>query len=116
MTDFHAILRSNARELTRDQIDSMSRAQAQAYYWTNKDVWKSNKPKDERKTICFTGFLISEKDALNRIANDKGFKVVETVIRGLDYLVTGPNAGPSKLKKAQEQKTRIIGMGEFISL
>jgi NAD-dependent DNA ligase len=113
MADFHAILRSKARELNRSQIDAMTDDQTRAYYWLNKDKWKAPEGKSKPKNVCFTGFTIAEEEALVSVAKGKGLRVSNTVTKSLSYLVTGPNAGPAKLKKAQEQGVNILTPAEF---
>ena len=40
-------------------------------------------------------------------------KGVKTVTQSLRYLVTGPNAGPTKLQKAREQEDVILNTDQF---
>ena len=112
-TDFPAILRKNARELSREQIESMSWDEARIYYHTNKHRWSNERPKDLRETVCFTGFIATERDELIKIAEDKKLRIVNSVTTTLHYLVCGPNAGPSKLQKATAQGVAIMLEEDF---
>jgi len=112
-TDFHAILRKKALNLTRDQIDSMSWDEARGYYYTHKQRWEDARPKDSRETVCFTGFTTSEKELLVQLADSKNLRVTNTVTTNLHYLVCGPNAGPAKLQKATDQGVAIMSESDF---
>ena len=112
-TDFPAILRKNARELSREQIESMSWNDARNYYYANKRRWSEERPKDSRGTVCFTGFIATERDELIEIAAGKNLRVVNSVTTTLHYLVCGPNAGPSKLQKATDQGVAIMSEEDF---
>lgn len=112
-TDFHAILRHHARELSREDIEQMTWDAAKAYYYMHKAAWSANRPKDARETVCFTGFTASEKDSLAAVAETKHLKVVKSVTLGLHYLVCGPNAGPKKLVTATAQGVAIISEDDF---
>lgn len=113
-TDFHAILRHKARELTREEIEAMSWDVARAYYYAHKEKWRDSRPRDTRESVCFTGFTASEKDRLIETAKERGLKVVQSVTDELHYLVCGPNAGPKKLEKAKAQGVAIILEEDFI--
>ena len=112
-TDFHAILRHNARELSREDIEKLSWDAARAYYYHNKEKWRATRPRDTRQTVCFTGFLASEKDALIKIAESRNLRNVQSVTTDLNFLVCGPNAGPKKLEKATAQGVAIISEEDF---
>ncbi len=104
------ILRSRTN-LSDEQISQMSDAEGWQLIYTVK------RPKSQalKKTnqICFTGFSPSEKDKLGQLAAADGLDVVKSVTHSLAYLVTGPNAGPAKLKKAREQNVVIMDEGQF---
>ena len=112
-TDFHAILRNHAPALKREGIDRMTWEEARVYYYEHKSGWATNKPKDVRDTVCFTGFTLSEKTELERVAEAKNMRVVEQVNMGLHFLVCGPNAGPKKLEKASAQGVAIMSDADF---
>ena len=114
-TDFHAILRHNARELSREEIDKMSWDNARTYYYLNKTKWKTSRPQDTRQTVCFTGFTVSEKEELMKFADARKLRVVNSVTKDLHLLVCGPNAGPKKLAKATNQGAAIISEEDFKS-
>jgi DNA polymerase III subunit epsilon len=63
--------------------------------------------------VCFTGFGTFEKMQLSQRAANSGLDVVKSVTRSLAYLVIGPNAGPAKLKTAQEQHVIIMDEEQF---
>jgi DNA ligase (NAD+) len=69
--------------------------------------------KDKRFQICFTGFGVSDKNEMVALAEDSHLKVVTSVTKGLQYLVAGPNAGPSKIATAQKQGTKILSKEQF---
>ena len=112
-TDFHAILRNHAPARTREDIDHMTWEEARAYYYSHKNEWATNKPKDMRDTVCFTGFTLTEKTELERLAEAKNMRVVDQVNMGLHFLVCGPNAGPKKLEKASAQSVAIMSDTDF---
>ena len=112
-TDFHAILRNNADELSREEIDSMSYEEARSYYWSVTSKTRKAKPKDNRDSVCFTGFTTAEKNELASVAEQLNHKVVKSVVVKLNYLVFGPNAGPKKLEKATAQGVAIITDADY---
>ena len=104
------ILRSKTN-LSDDEIAQLSDAEGWRLIYT----LKPPKSQVQKKTnqICFTGFSPSEKDRLGQLAAADGLDVVKSVTQSLAYLVTGPNAGPAKLKKAREQNVIIMEEGQF---
>lgn len=66
--------------------------------------------------ICFTGFSKAAKAELEALAGKAGMTVLQSVSPVLGFLVTGPNAGPAKLKKAESFDTKIISREEFMSM
>ena len=105
-----SILKSKS-ELSGDEIAQMTDAEGWAY------IYKHFPPKTKRKKvdnqICFTGFSTKEKAALVQIATDNGLGVVSSVTKKLEFLVVGENAGPAKLKKAEEQGVPIMDVEQF---
>jgi len=99
------ILRSRT-DLSDEQIAQMSDAEG----WQLIYSLKSQKSQIQKKAnqICFTGFSPSDKERLGQLALAHGLDVVKSVTQSLAYLVTGPNAGPAKLKKAKEQDVVIM--------
>ncbi|WP_075989882.1 hypothetical protein [Vibrio fluvialis] len=63
--------------------------------------------------ICFTGFKKSDKESLIAIANEANMIVRKDVVKNLDYLCYGFNAGPKKLEKALEQGVFILNQTQF---
>jgi DNA polymerase-3 subunit epsilon len=104
------ILKSRT-DLSDEQISLLSDADG----WRLIYALKPPKSQLHKKTnqICFTGFSASEKDRLGQLATDDGLDVVKTVTQSLAYLVTGPNAGPAKLKKAREQDVIVMDEAQF---
>ena len=74
------------------------------------------RPKSTLPEICFTGFTDPEKEALWALARERGYTPKNTVTAKLKLLVTGPNAGPSKLEQAQARGCPIITEAEFRSM
>lgn len=72
----------------------------------------------DAKTICITGKLSSFKtksEAYN-ILTARGFKVVESVTKSLNYLVDEENKSSSKRKKAEEYGVTIVtSLPDFLS-
>ena len=65
--------------------------------------------------ICFSGSFPNKKDHYRRIAISKGFNVVETVTKELDYLVSN-GASTSKSTKARKFGIPILTLDEFEKL
>ena len=76
----------------------------------------TRRPKNTLPEICFTGFNPPDKDALSALATEHGYMPKDTVTAKLKILVTGPNAGPSKLTKARTQGCQILSEVEFRSM
>ena len=104
------ILRSRT-ELSDQQIANMSDAEGWQLIYSLKPR-KSQIPKIPNE-ICFTGFSPSDKDRLGQLAAAHGLHVAKSVTRSLAFLVTGPNAGPTKLKKARQQEVVIMNEEQF---
>lgn len=58
--------------------------------------------REQKFEVCFTGFSKKEKGALAELAQAEGMFVRQSVARTLGLLVCGSNAGPAKLRKAQQ--------------
>ena len=104
------ILRSKTN-LSDDQIARLSDAEGWGLIYTLRPP-KSRRRKRTNQ-ICFTGFSPSDKDRLGQLATADALDVVKSVTQSLAYLVTGPNAGPAKLKKAREQNVVVMNEGQF---
>jgi NAD-dependent DNA ligase len=104
-----SILRSKT-DLTEEAIAELSDADG----W--QIIYATRRPKSTKKAnqICFTGFSPGEKERLILLATEHGLDAVTKVTVSLAYLCTGPNAGPSKLRKAKEQEAVILTEGQFM--
>lgn len=67
-------------------------------------------------TVLFTGFPKARKEALEAAAVAAGWVVRSTVSQSLDYLVTGPKAGPAKVTKANGLFVTVIDEDVFEAL
>lgn len=64
--------------------------------------------------ILFTGFPAALRTELERTADEAGFWVRQNgVTRELNFLCTGPNAGPAKIQQARAQGTYILPACHF---
>lgn len=63
---------------------------------------------NEAPSILFTGFKRAEREAMEQLAENAGWRIRKTVSMTLDYLVIGDNAGPSKLKEATSLGVEIV--------
>ncbi|MGY6771860.1 BRCT domain-containing protein [Gallibacterium sp. ZY190522] len=66
--------------------------------------------------VCFTGFKKATKEQLETLARIKGFLVRKSVTNNLNFLVTGDNAGFSKVAKAESMGITILTEEEFRNL
>lgn len=105
------ILKSKS-DLGSEEIDALSDGKA----WRLIYSIRTDKAKDSRLQVCFTGFGARKKEQLTKLAHDKRFKVVSSVTKRLDYLVGGENAGLKKIEKAQSQGVRFLNEQQFINL
>lgn len=82
----------------------------------------ANKTKRKQTTksydyeVCFTGFKKATKEQLETLARIKGFLVRKSVTNNLNFLVTGDNAGFSKVAKAESMGITILTEEEFRNL
>lgn len=103
------ILRSNT-DLSELELNHLTERQG----W---DIVYELKPKTERKVeICFTGFSPTEKSLLTKFAEENNFHIAKSITVNLNFLCCGENAGPSKIKKAEEQKVILLNAEEFRNL
>lgn len=89
-------------------------------YGTEHSLKSSTAPKARRKPsrpagreILFTGFAAAERQAMEENATSSGWIVRRTVSKGLTCLICGPNAGPSKVRRALDQGTLVLGPEEM---
>lgn len=66
-------------------------------------------------SVCFTGFG-PRKEQLRTEAEAAGFHVASGVTKTLDYLVCGPEPGPSKIEQAQERGAKIVTVDEWMAV
>lgn len=66
------------------------------------------------KTVLFTGFWPEEKAQLPIVCEVLKLTQTASVCQKLDFLICGSNAGPSKMKKADQLNIPIIQAADFI--
>lgn len=71
------------------------------------------KSKSNPLEICFTGFSKADKEHLEILAKVHDFKVRKTVTHNLNFLVTGYNAGPSKIDSAMNVGAILLNESQF---
>lgn len=76
----------------------------------------STQTKEWQTAVLFTGFTAAKRDELEELAYAAGWDVRSTVGSTLDYLVTGPRAGSSKVAKAEELGVSVIDEELFRAL
>ena len=105
------ILIAKGAPFTEYEMNVMSDGEGWAWVYENFPPKKGPKLPE----ICFTGFDVSRKTELKKIAESNGFKCVTEVTKKLKFLCTGKNAGPSKIKDASKQGVQIISEQDFLS-
>ena len=68
------------------------------------------------KGLCFTGFSDADKKKIAQFSENAGFKLKNSVSGRVNFLVCGPNAGPSKIAKCKELGIPVIDFEEFVTL
>jgi len=99
-------------DLSPDQIAAMSDREAWGWLYSHFPP-KTKRHEKNGQQICFTGFSSIERKQLEIEAEEAHLEVVKTVTHSLRYLVTGPNAGPTKLQKAREQEVILLNADQF---
>lgn len=99
-------------DFSEEEISAMSDSQAWNWIYLQ-DQQRREQAEPARPQICFTGFSLSERRSLEAMATDSGLEVKPSVTKTLWYLCAGPDAGPSKLIKAQGQGVTILSVTEF---
>ena len=66
------------------------------------------------KCVLFTGFYPEEKEQIAPIVDFLRINQPSGVCQKLDFLICGSNAGPAKIKKAEEMGKTIIQAADFI--
>ncbi|PJG82141.1 BRCT domain-containing protein [Caviibacterium pharyngocola] len=83
---------------------------------SKKSTNSKSKPKSKNSAgleIHFTGFTKKLKGELEALADNANFIVRRTVTKNLNFLVTGDNAGPSKIDKAINAGAILLNEDEF---
>ncbi len=94
-----------------EEIAAMS--DAEGWDW----IYANAKPVKEKLTqVCFTGFSTGEKLELTELAEKANLEVVKRVTKNLAFLCVGENAGPAKLKQANEQGAHVLTKSQFFHL
>src|ERR1043165_3107648 len=93
---------------TPEQVAGMPEQDAWAWILPDDRKRREIKAKSKLPQVCFTGFKESDKNSLRQLASHAGFEVKDCVTKNLAILVTGENAGQSKLEKAKAQKCKIM--------
>lgn len=99
---------------TREQIEAMPEGQAWGLIRTHERKLRELRAAAKLPQICFTGFKDSEKEKLSQLAKQVGLEVKDCVTKNLVILVTGDNAGPSKIAKAKAQGCTIFPEDGFM--
>lgn len=73
----------------------------------------STKYKPKNLEICFTGFSRHTREELEELAEMADFTVRKSITKNLNFLVTGDNAGPSKISKAIDVGATLLDEDEF---
>lgn len=76
---------------------------------------KTKRPDPSTHAICFTGFRPDDRERLEKLAEQAGYRVLTGVSARLKVLVTGEAPGPSKLEKARQQGATILSEAEFLA-
>ena len=99
-------------DMTPEEIAAMSDREAWNWLYAHFPP-RTHKHRKNASEICFTGFSDATRAQLEQEARDAHLEVVKSVTKSLRYLVTGPNAGPAKLAKAQEQEVVLLDVMQF---
>jgi NAD-dependent DNA ligase len=108
------ILRSKGAHFTDEELEAMSDRAGWAWVYERFPP-ETKRAQDKRPQICFTGFTITERAALEARAGEK-FNVVHAVTAKLGYLVTGADPGPAKIAKANAQNVPVMSLDAFNEL
>lgn len=72
--------------------------------------------KKQAPSVMFTGFKKIDLERLESHATALDWRIRKTVSQTLDYLVTGDNAGPAKIRDAEGLGIEIIDEDDFLDL
>ena len=70
----------------------------------------------KNQVVVLTGFSSSDSQEYGHILNELGAIIKNSVSGKTNILITGYNAGPSKMQKAQELGIRIMPEEEFLEI
>ena len=70
----------------------------------------------KNQVVVLTGFSSSDSQEYGHKLNELGAIIKNSVSGKTNILITGFNAGPSKMQKAQELGIRIMPEGEFLEI
>lgn len=107
------LLRKKGAPFTERQVAAMSEQEAWGWVIAHDKQTRETKAQSQLDQICFTGFTDSEREELREIAEQAGFEVKDSVTKRLVILVTGENAGPSKIAKAEAQGSIVTDEAGF---
>ncbi len=96
-----------------DEITAMSEADGWHWVYKHRPTAKSIHKAVE---ICFTGFGVSDRLELEKLASIHGMLVRTSVTTSLQFLCVGANAGPSKVKQAQSRDVSFLNREQFMEL
>ncbi len=71
---------------------------------------------EDRLGICITGFETARKHELKALAEAADLRVITTVTKGVQVLIAGKTAGPTKVADAKEQGAAILSEAVFTAL
>ncbi|WEJ70352.1 hypothetical protein [Pseudomonas sp. PSE14] len=71
---------------------------------------------DTRPQVLFTGFKAADRQRLETLSAESGFRVMKTAGRSLAVLCIGYNAGPSKVEDAREAGAFIVTEEQLLHL
>ena len=99
-------------DFSAEVLDKMTDSDGWAWVYSEK---RGATRKVKKPEVCFTGFGVFEREALEQRASNCGMHVVTSVTKGLMLLVAGTNAGPAKLTKARASGIAVLDRSGFES-
>ncbi len=107
------VLRSKT-DLNDEEINKLTESEGWALIYSIEKSERELREQNKLPEICFTGFGKSDRERLSEIATKAKFLVKDSVTKSLSVLVTGENAGESKIKKAESQGCTITNEKGFL--
>lgn len=116
-------------QLTDDGYRTFRKQQIQSYFPDERSYRASEYPepppsapkwqKDKTDTapkieVCFTGFGSGRRRELENLASENDFIVRTRVTKNLNYLCTGPTAGPKKIAAALAMNVVLMDETAFL--